>query len=54
MPELTTDQRAELLKLYDGLRVCDVRDGLDWHMLQPLTAPYRMISDRSSARVPAG
>jgi regulator of RNase E activity RraA len=31
--ELSQAERAELLTLFDGLRVADVRDGMDWNML---------------------
>ena len=30
---LTPEVRSELLKLYKGLRVADVRDGMDWNMM---------------------
>jgi hypothetical protein len=30
---LSADDRKAILELYDGLRVADVRDGLDWNML---------------------
>lgn len=33
MGKLTPELRKELLELYDGLRVADVRDGLDWNMM---------------------
>jgi len=31
--EISTDERTELLELYHGLRVSDVRDGMDWNNL---------------------
>jgi regulator of RNase E activity RraA len=31
--EISQDERAELLALFEGLRVADVRDGMDWNML---------------------
>jgi len=34
---LSDDERAELLDLYDGLRVADVVDGLDYHGFHDLT-----------------
>jgi 4-hydroxy-4-methyl-2-oxoglutarate aldolase len=30
---LTADDRNAILEMYDGLRVADVRDGMDWNML---------------------
>lgn len=33
MSKLTPEIRKELLELYKGLRVADVRDGLDWNMM---------------------
>lgn len=30
---MSQDERAELLALYEGLRVADVRDGMDWMMM---------------------
>jgi len=33
MIDLSHEERRTLLALYDGLRVADVRDGLDWHMM---------------------
>ena len=33
MDQIPQNEREELLTLYDGLRVADVRDGMDWHML---------------------
>ena len=33
MGKLTPELRKELMELYKGLRVADVRDGLDWNMM---------------------
>ena len=33
MSKLTPELRKELMELYKGLRVADVRDGLDWNMM---------------------
>jgi len=33
MMDMSKDERLELLELYKGLRVADVRDGLDWHLM---------------------
>jgi 4-hydroxy-4-methyl-2-oxoglutarate aldolase len=30
---MPSDERQELLELYQGLRVADVRDGMDWNMM---------------------
>jgi 4-hydroxy-4-methyl-2-oxoglutarate aldolase len=30
---MSSDERQELLELYQGLRVADVRDGMDWNMM---------------------
>ena len=30
---MSSDERQELLELYKGLRVADVRDGMDWNMM---------------------
>ena len=30
---MSSDERRELLELYQGLRVADVRDGMDWNMM---------------------
>jgi len=30
---MLSDERQELLELYQGLRVADVRDGMDWNMM---------------------
>ncbi|MCM8901682.1 RraA family protein [Caldicoprobacter algeriensis] len=30
---MSKSEREELLKLYEGLRVADVRDGMDWNMM---------------------
>jgi 4-hydroxy-4-methyl-2-oxoglutarate aldolase len=32
---MSSDERQELLELYAGLRVADVRDGMDWNMMHP-------------------
>ncbi len=31
--DMSKSEREELLKLYEGLRVADVRDGMDWNMM---------------------
>ncbi len=31
--EMSAQERKELLELYSGLRVADVRDGMDWNMM---------------------
>ena len=31
--KMSNDEREELLRLYAGLRVADVRDGMDWNMM---------------------
>ncbi len=33
MTDLTRGERDELLRIYRDLRVADVRDGMDWHMM---------------------
>ena len=33
MEIMSNEERAELLELYKNLRVADVRDGMDWHMM---------------------
>ena len=43
MSNLTPELRKELLELYKGLRVADVRDGLDWNMLHHYGSMTRNI-----------